>query len=500
MQTGSGGLLRSNVATALLSALVLLFIAVGSSYLSARTDSLARKAFAAGDVGRRMSDVYAQLVGAESGQRGYLITLDDKYLGPFRAAKTDIRSAIEELRERADDLGSDARLPNLDDFSQLVDRKFAEMQKTVDLARSGDSAAANDMVRADMGRLLMDQASDFRARFRSATERFRMDRLSQMSASASLLAILTTLGVVAVLILSLLAIMQVRRYTREIDVARATLASVNTELEDRVTARTRDLLRANEELQRYAYIVSHDLRAPLVNIMGFTAELEQATDKIRTAMAAPDIDRKADRWAPAVEAVEQDVPEALGFIKSSMNRMDALIGEILKLSRLGRLTLVPEQIDMAELVQDCFANLQHRLDTQGAQALVEQPLPDVIGDRNSLQQIFANLLDNAVKYFSSERQGRVAVRGRISKGMAIFEIEDNGRGIAPKDQERIYDLFRRAGSQDRPGDGIGLAHVRSLVRRMGGEISVTSDGGTGSTFRLSLPHDLRPHVVRKDNA
>ena len=83
--------------------------------------------------------------------------------------------------------------------------------------------------------------------------------------------------------------------------------------------------------------------------------------------------------------------------------------------------------------------------------------------------------------------------------MAIYEIEDNGRGIAPRDQDRIYDLFRRAGSQDRPGEGIGLAHVRSLVRRMGGEISVTSDGRTGSTFRLSLPHDLR-RVVSKDNA
>src|SRR6185295_18179654 len=99
----------------------------------------------------------------------------------------------------------------------------------------------------------------------------------------------------------------------------------------------------------------------------------------------------------------------------------------------------------------------------------------------------SNLIDNALKYLKAGAPGLITVKGRRKLGYVIYEVNDNGRGIDPRDHQRIFDLFRRAGPQDRPGQGIGLAHVRTLVRRLGGMLSVSSELGRGSTFTVTLP-------------
>jgi signal transduction histidine kinase len=116
-----------------------------------------------------------------------------------------------------------------------------------------------------------------------------------------------------------------------------------------------------------------------------------------------------------------------------------------------------------------------------------EPLPNVVSDRLALEQIFSNLIDNALKYLKPGGPGAITVRGRTELGFAIFEVADNGRGIDAKDHQRVFDLFRRAGTQDKPGQGIGLAHVRALVRRLGGTMSVQSELNKGSTFTITLP-------------
>ena len=257
------------------------------------------------------------------------------------------------------------------------------------------------------------------------------------------------------------------------------LASI---LAERVT----ELDAANEEIQRFAYIVSHDLRAPLVNVMGFTSELEGAQAEIERFYRNV---RQADSnlISPEIRAaIESDLPEAIGFIRSSTVKMDKLIRAILKLSREGRRVLAPEPIDMAQLLEAQRHSVAHQLHERSAILLIE-PLPDLTSDRLAIEQIFGNLIDNAVKYLHPSRPGRIAVRGRHLGANVIYEIEDNGRGIDPKDFERIFDLFRRSGVQDQQGEGIGLAHVRALVRRLGGTISVSSRLGEGSTFTVVLP-------------
>jgi len=258
-----------------------------------------------------------------------------------------------------------------------------------------------------------------------------------------------------------------------------------TILADRVA----ELDAANEEIQRFAYIVSHDLRAPLVNIMGFTSELENCQTEIRKFYARVE-EAHPELIAPEIRAVvEADLTESIGFIRSSTAKMDKLINAILKLSREGRRVLAPEPIDMNKLLEAQHHSLAHQLQERGAELILE-PVPSLVSDRLAVEQVFGNLIDNAVKYLKPGRPGRIVVRGHDAGPGVRYEIEDNGRGIDQKDFERIFDLFRRSGTQDQQGEGIGLAHVRALVRRLGGTISVNSRIGEGSTFTVTLPKHI----------
>ena len=201
-------------------------------------------------------------------------------------------------------------------------------------------------------------------------------------------------------------------------------------------------------------------------------------------------DNATDSAEPELEGADkqlsEDFSEALGFIKSSIAKMDRLISAILNLTREGRREFKPERIDTRELIEAIVTTVAHQAAEAEAQIRIE-PLPDIVSDRLALEQIFSNLIDNALKYLKPGVPGDISIRGRTKLGFAIFEIADNGRGIDPKDHQRIFDLFRRAGTQDKPGQGIGLAHVRALVRRLGGTMSVASELHNGSTFTITLP-------------
>jgi hypothetical protein len=308
----------------------------------------------------------------------------------------------------------------------------------------------------------------------------------------------TIAGSGLVIALGGISIFLVRRSARARDEAEARLRDNNANLEATVDERTADLREANDEIQRFAYIVSHDLRSPLVNIMGFTSELEELRADIFRRIAT--LGGAAASVSPAPFAtgetepplagedkqLSQDFSEALGFIKSSSAKMDRLISAILNLTREGRREFEPVRIDTRELIEGIVATVAHQAAEAEARIRIE-PLPDIVSDRLALEQIFSNLIDNALKYLKPGVPGDVSVRGRTKLGFAIFEIADNGRGIDPRDHQRIFDLFRRAGTQDKPGQGIGLAHVRALVRRLGGTMSVQSELNHGSTFTITLP-------------
>jgi signal transduction histidine kinase len=251
------------------------------------------------------------------------------------------------------------------------------------------------------------------------------------------------------------------------------------------------LREANEEIQRFAYIVSHDLRSPLVNIMGFASEIDSWQKHMFEQLALLRGQIGDAEEVESDKALRADVEEALGFIKSSVTKMDRLIGALLKLSREGQRQFLPQFIDMTQLLKSTMDALAFQAQAVNAKISIAD-LPGVTSDRLALEQVFSNLMDNAVKYLRVGVPGSIEVGATESDGSVTYEIRDNGRGIDAKDRERIFDLFRRSGVQDRPGDGIGLAHARALVRRLGGTINVESEPERGTVFRVALPKRWQP--------
>lgn len=465
--------------------LLLLLVNIATFVMIGRTAQVNDSIEDAQQMRRAARTVLIAVTEAETAQRGFLLTGRPQYLQPFEEARQSLAPALETLHRG--DTDAELRAP-VDRLHEAVDAKMAEMDSTLALARQGRIGQAIQIVRSDEGRRLMDAIRNDISEFDGIKSTRIAHRVQTSERFGLITVIINTLAAVLVLVLGVISAWLVRRYVLEMQAAREALDAANASLEDKVRERTGELTRANEEIQRFAYIVSHDLRAPLVNVMGYTSELEQAGRTIDKAIARAEAERDVD--PEVVQAVREDVPEAIGFIRASTTKMDRLINAILKLSREGRRTLAIETLDMTVMAQGIADSVRHQTEAADAEILVGD-LPPIDSDRLSMEQIFGNLIDNAVKYLDAGRPGRIEISGEdVPGGWIVYRIIDNGRGVAPRDHERIFELFRRAGRQDRTGEGLGLAFVRNSVRRLGGQIDLESELGKGSTFLLKFPKRL----------
>ncbi|TAL76587.1 MAG: GHKL domain-containing protein [Beijerinckiaceae bacterium] len=478
---------RRPLALLLAGVLTLVAIVTVSVFLASETRSSAVEVQAAHAARGLSSQILIATVDAETGQRGYLLTGETLYLAPYDAARARLPELLAQFRKLA------TTRPEMHGLvlriDQLVNAKLAELAETIKLAKAKKLTTAITVVHSNRGkkimddlRLALDQLSD--------VEDVRVaQRVNRLESDARTLIMINVIGGALTVLFGGAAFWLAVRYNRRLEAATHETENLNASLEQRVTERTLALSHANDEVQRFAYIVSHDLRAPLVNIMGFTAELEVSTAALQHYFT--DEKPEDSAWTAARNAVAEDLPEAVHFIRTSTAKMDRLINAILRLSREGRRELTAEPIDLMQMFQAAAESLRHQ--AMEANARIELPsfAPRIRSDRLALEQIISNLLDNAVKYLSSDRPGLITIDARDVKELMVITIRDNGRGIAPQDHERIFELFRRAGAQDRQGEGIGLAHVRSLVRRLGGDITVESALGQGTAFHISLPRSLR---------
>jgi signal transduction histidine kinase len=448
------------------------------------------------EVENELSTLLLQIRTAESAARGYLLTSDPRFLAEHEKATTSILPDIDKLAKLAGD--NPVQIENSKQMRAPVQARLEEFAKAVDFVKRNDIAGGIAMLREASASDSVRSIDKVAGAMRAEEDRLLALRTAAADRTQQLASGVTVAGSGLVIVLAGISIFLVRRSARARDHAEALLRENNLNLEATVEERTADLREANNEIQRFAYIVSHDLRSPLVNIMGFTSELEELRGDIfkriaalcRAAASTPPPPVGDGETEPALEGedkrLRQEFSEALDFIKSSIAKMDRLISAILSLTREGRREFEPVRIEIRELIEAVVTTVAHQASEAQAQIRIE-PLPGITSDRLALEQIFSNLIDNALKYLKPGVPGDISVRGRTKLGFAIFEITDNGRGIDPKDHQRIFDLFRRAGTQDKPGQGIGLAHVRALVRRLGGTMSVASELNSGSTFTITLP-------------
>ena len=472
--------------------LVLTVISAGSVYLvnKARDDS--KWVVHTIEVENQINTLLLEIRRAESGARGYLLTQSADFKADHDKAVAAIIPAVDGVTRLTRD--NPAQRDNIEKLSAAIEVRLGQFAQEMDFVRQGQPDKAIALVReAAAANTTTTIGSVAGAMIQEEEQLFRL-RTANADRSQTLAASMTGIGSGLVVLLAVISVWLVRRSARARDDAETRLRDSNLNLEATVDDRTADLREANDEIQRFAYIVSHDLRSPLVNIMGFTSELDELGKDIfrriggLTGVPAggPPVDIADIPLDGPDKQMSADFSEALGFIKSSIARMDRLISAILNLTREGRREFQPEKIETRDSIEAIVSSVAHQAAEAQAEIHIE-PLPNIVSDRLALEQIFSNLIDNAIKYLKNGVPGEIRIRGRTKLGYAIFEISDNGRGIDPKDHQRIFDLFRRAGTQDRPGQGIGLAHVRALVRRLGGTMSVSSELNAGSTFTITLP-------------
>jgi PAS domain S-box-containing protein len=243
-----------------------------------------------------------------------------------------------------------------------------------------------------------------------------------------------------------------------------------SELEARVAARTAELQAKNEEIESFLYRVSHDLKAPLISIEGYAQGLEEDYASVLDDMGRQYLDR----------------------IRKNATLMEKLILDLLELSRIGRVRSAVEDVDTLRVVQDVAARLEDRYAAQGGGIHVDPGLPRVRGERNRIEQLFGNLLENALKYRHPDRAPRVDVRGEATpEGGVLLTVADNGRGIPQAHRDALFKIFQRLptphGMPDPGGTGMGLAIVKRIVDTHGGKVWVEGEEGTGTTFRILLP-------------
>ena len=221
----------------------------------------------------------------------------------------------------------------------------------------------------------------------------------------------------------------------------------------------------NDELTRFTYTVSHDLRNPLVTIKGFLGMLNRDLEENRPDKVQSDFER----------------------IAGATDKMDTLLTELLELSRIGRIVNPPVEIDTVRLIQDALDSVDARLRSRSINVKINNDLPPLHGDRTRLREVFENLIDNAIKYTGKQTDPLVEIGARDDVADMIFYVRDNGLGIEKKYQERIFRLFEQL-DPSIDGTGIGLALVKRIIEVHGGKIWVESEGlGKGSTFCFTIP-------------
>lgn len=458
------------------AAAILIFLTAFSFWLTQRVLGDAQREDQLNKFSTELTEFMETLRTAESSQRGYLIAGSPEFLDPYNQASPQLVPLAQELATKAP---SKSTAQAAAAIIEPLSEKLEEMRQTINLMKVGQKESAVERLKDGFGRKL---TAEIESRVRQIQDDGR-SAIQAEEAKTKLLekikAGIDAIGAALILTFSFLSLSLLLRSNAATEEAQQALAKANFELEATVAQRTAALTRANQEIQRFAYIVSHDLRSPLVNIMGFTAELENLRDELFKGAEGQSF--------PA--HFRSDFDELIGFIRSSIGRMDRLITAILSISREGSRPLSTEHVDTQALVQGLFDGIEHQIRAKGV-TVEAGLLPSIVTDRMALEQIFANLIENAIKFLKPEGGGKVTVTGKVSGNEVIYTVSDNGRGIDPKDHQRIFELFRRAGPQDVPGEGMGLAFVSALVRRLGGTIAVELELGRGSIFKLTLPRSM----------
>jgi len=240
-----------------------------------------------------------------------------------------------------------------------------------------------------------------------------------------------------------------------------------------------------ENLQSIVYVASHDLRSPLVNIEGFSNELSQTCMELKGILNDSSINNNIKQ--KLLMLLDEDITESIKFITAGASKMAMLLNGLLQVSRIGTTELEIKPLDMDKIMDDIHQATEFQIKKADVELILDD-IPDCLGDEALTNQLFSNILGNALKYLDPKRQGRIHISGRSDNGKSVYCIEDNGIGIDSANQKRIFEIFQRVDPNDKAGgEGLGLNIVTRILDRLDGKIRVESEPGKGSKFFIALP-------------
>ncbi|MEE9466138.1 MAG: PAS domain S-box protein [Candidatus Neomarinimicrobiota bacterium] len=240
----------------------------------------------------------------------------------------------------------------------------------------------------------------------------------------------------------------------------------------------------NKDLEQIIHVSSHDLRSPLISIKGFSEVVIDAVNRLSAIVEGGEL--PAELQDELQQLLTDDIVKSLGYITAGTDKMDTLLSGLLRLSRLGQSALSIKPLDMNALLDVVVRSIQFQVESTGADVVIDE-LPSSLGDDVQINQLFTNLLDNALKYLDPQRPGRIEVTGRQKGNRVEYCVADNGIGIAPEELELVFTLFYRVDAKPTEGDGLGLTIIRKILERNNGNIALESEPGVGSRFFVNLP-------------
>ncbi len=478
-----------------LLAILFLAVMVTSYQLAGRVVTISQRVSQSQYVTSRANLIYRQMIDMETGYRGYLLTGREETLQPYYTGQRRIDDIFTELLKLTGDhspqrdrvVSVRKQFGYWQDFSELlISEKRAYLRGHPN--HSGLVGLPHgDLARQLVGKKMTDRVRRLMNEFdqhETARRQSQSEKLSEAITNTRNTAVLLTVVGLALGLLGAAYVTKLlsQRIQRQVQWAErladgdysarmqdttgdelTTLSGSLDRMADRMTTTIAQLEGRNRELDQFAYIVSHDLKAPLRGIESVSRWIEE--------------DMAAD--------LPDHIREFLQLMRRRVGRMENLISGILALSRVGRSAETLERVDVTTLLNDVIEDVAP---PAGFRVRLPPQLPVLFTNRTALGQVFSNLLSNAVKYHHAPTTGSATLTWRTTAQHHIFTITDDGPGIAPAYHERIFQIFQTLQERDTfESTGVGLAIVKKIVERQGGTVTVASDEGRGAAFTFTWP-------------
>jgi signal transduction histidine kinase len=493
-------LLSSLYSWIIIVVLVIVVMTANSFYVVSTLNDLSAleaRLFTTNRVINAVNRLHVAVLRVESGQRGYMLTDNEDYLTDYTETLSVLTELIDEVEVSAFSSDIEEQPARISELLELTRLKINEMIEAVELTKSGANTQALVLVNSDKGfklykrfetlfRQIDDSERDMQGTHLANLMSLRRDSVNTLIISSA-----TTL----LLIITVFLLLKIN--TREHEKYQEDLENINEQLESRIEARTQELsmysdelARSNRELEDFAFVASHDLQEPLRKIRAFGNRLESGY----------------------ADVIDERGKDFLARMLNAAERMSMLISDLLAFSRVSTRGKEFGDVDLNKALSSVLSDLEIAIDEKSAKVNIDH-LPIIRGDRTQIEQLFLNLISNALKFQPEGVAPEVNVTWSEPDEAELADIvmsdefdwvkikvADNGIGFDQSFAEKIFAPFQRLhGRTEYKGTGIGLAVCRRIVERHNGQIAAQSVQGEGATFTILVPKDSEPFGSNSNN-